>query len=153
MPNGDTVYENSGTVRYRGVEAEAHLTLGLGFTAVGNASLIRAIFVDSGMTSTLQRAGDTIPYAPNYLALAGVTYQNGPWGGSLLTKFLGTEYQGKNGSADGSLVLKRLRLTAAVNNLFDSDATTDNSGPSSQGPNLINVLAKRNYSLSFAADF
>ena len=126
------------------------------------------------MTSTLQRAGDTIPYAPNYLALAGVTYQNGPWGGSLLTKFLGTEYQGKNGSADGStyrvneysytnatatrtfdelLVLKRLRLTAAVNNLFDSDATTDNSGPSSQGPNLINVLAKRNYSLSFAADF
>ena len=44
VPNGDTVYENSGTVRYRGVEAEAHLTLGLGFTAVGNASLIRAIF-------------------------------------------------------------------------------------------------------------
>ena len=54
---------------------------------------------------------------------------------------------------DQLLVLKHLRLTAAVNNLFDSDAITDNSGPSNEGPNLINVLAKRNYSLSFAADF
>jgi iron complex outermembrane receptor protein len=96
------VYENSGGVRYRGIEAEAHLTLGWGFTAVGNASLIRAIFLQSDMTSKIQTTGDTIPYAPSYLALAGVTYQNGPWGGSLLTKFLGTEYQGKNGSADGS---------------------------------------------------
>jgi len=173
-PNGDTVYENTGSVRYRGIEAEAHLNLGFGFTAVGNASLIRAIFLQSDMTSSLQMAGDTIPYAPNYLALAGITYQNGPWGGSLLTKFLGTEYQGKDGSADGAAYrvspysytnatatrnfeelvgLKHLRLTAAVNNLFDSDAITDNSGASIEGPNLINVLAKRNYSLSFAADF
>ena len=100
--NGDTVYENSGSVRYRGIEAEAHLNLGWGFTAVGNASLIRAIFLQSDLTSKIQIAGDTIPYAPSYLALAGVTYRNGPWGGSLLTKFLGTEYQGKNGSADGA---------------------------------------------------
>jgi len=173
-PNGDTVYENSGSVRYRGIEAEAHLSLGAGFTAVGNASLIRAIFLESGMTAPIQMAGDTIPYAPNYLALVGVTYQNGPWGGSLLTKFLGMEYQGKDGSADGSTYrvnaysytnatatrnfeelfgLKHLRFTAAVNNLFDSDAITDNAGPSIEGPNLINVLARRNYSLSFAADF
>jgi iron complex outermembrane receptor protein len=172
--NGDTIYENSGSVRYRGIESEAHLALGGGFTAVGNASLIRAIYLDSDITSSIQVAGDTIPYAPNYLALAGFTYGNGPWSGSLLTKFVGREYQGKNGSADGSAYqvnaysytnltgtrdvehcfgLQRLRFTAAVDNLFNSDAITDNAGPSIGGPNLINVLARRNYSVSFAADF
>ncbi len=172
--NGDTVYENSGSVRYRGIESEAHLALGAGLTAVGNASLIRAIYLDSDITSSIQMAGDTIPYAPSYIALAGLTYGNGPWGASLLAKFVGTAYQGKNGSADGAIYrvnpysytnatgtrnfedfigLKHLRLTAAVNNVFDSHAITDNAGPSIEGPNLINVLARRNYSISFAADF
>jgi iron complex outermembrane receptor protein len=172
--NGDTVYENSGSVRYRGIESEAHLSLGAGLTAVGNASLIRATYLDSDITSSIQMAGDTIPYAPSYIALAGLTYGNGPWGASLLAKFVGTAYQRKNGSADGAIYrvnpysytnasgtrnfedfigLKHLRLTAAVNNVFDSHAITDNAGPSIEGPNLINVLARRNYSISFAADF
>jgi iron complex outermembrane recepter protein len=175
VQNGDTLYVNSGSVRYRGVETEGHVNLGLGVTAVANASLIRATFQQSGMTSPIEMAGDTIPYAPSYTGLLGLVYGQGPWGASLLTKFVGTEYQGKNGSADGGtyrvnaysytnatvtrnlidwLGAQRVRLTFAINNLWNSDAITDNAGPSIAAPNsnLLNVLARRNYMISVVAD-
>jgi iron complex outermembrane receptor protein len=173
--DGDTLYVNSGAVRYRGAETEGHVKLGAGVTAVANASLLRATFQQSGMTSTIQMAGDTIPYAPSYTGLLGLTFGQGPWGASLLTKFVGTEYQGKNGSGDGgtyrvnaysytnatvtrNLVdwpgVRNLRVTFAVNNLLNSDAITDNAGPSIAAPisNLVNVLPRRNYMISVVAD-
>lgn len=172
--NGNTLYVNSGRVWYRGIETEDNLALGGGFTAVANASIIRATFRDSGMTSPIQRAGDTIPYAPRYIGLLGVVYDHDRWSASVLAKFVGTEYQGKNGSADGAayrvgaysytnvtvgrdfgdvLRLPRLRATLAVDNLWNSNAITDNAGPSILGPNLINVLPRRSFILSLVADF
>jgi iron complex outermembrane receptor protein len=173
VENGDTLYVNSGSVRYRGAETELHFRLGAGFTAVANASLLRATFEQSGMTSGIQKAGDTIPYAPSYTGLAGLIYSAGPWGASLMAKFVGTEYQGKNGSADGAtykvvdysytnatatcnlprvVETKNARLTFAINNLWNSEAITDNAGPSIAGPNLVNVLVRRNYSISLVVD-
>jgi iron complex outermembrane receptor protein len=171
--NGNTYYINSGRVLYRGVEAEGHLSLGAGITAVANASLLHATFQEGDMTSTIQHAGDTIPFTPAYTGLLGLVYGQGPWGASVLTKFIGREYQGKNGSADGmtyrvtaysytnATVTRNLsnipgvlnaRLALALNNLWNSDAITDNAGPSIAGPNLINVLARRNAMLSVVAD-
>ncbi|HUN72298.1 MAG TPA: TonB-dependent receptor [Steroidobacteraceae bacterium] len=169
---GDTLYVNSGSVLYRGVEAEGHLQLGGGFAAVMNASLIRATFQDSFMTSPLQLAGDTIPFAPRYTGLAGLLYTRGRWRASLFAKFIGTEYQGKNGSADGAayrvgaysytnMSLTRfltdpqspheVRLTLSLDNLWNSDAVTDNAGPSATGPDLVNVLPRRNVMFSAVA--
>jgi iron complex outermembrane receptor protein len=176
VQNGDTLYLNSGSVRYRGVEAEGHVVLGAGLTAVANASLLRATFQQSDMTSSLQHAGDTIPFTPDYTGLAGLVYAEGPWAASLLAKFIGTEYQGKNGSADGSAYkvkaysytnatatrifaglpgIERLRLTFGINNLWNSHAVTDNAGPAiaSPNPDLVNVLARTNFTLSAIADF
>ena len=176
VQNGDTLYLNSGSVRYRGVEAEGHVVLGAGLTAVANASLLRATFQQSDMTSSLQHAGDTIPFTPDYTGLAGLVYAEGPWAASLLAKFIGTEYQGKNGSADGSTYkvkaysytnatatrifaglpgIERLRLTFGINNLWNSHAVTDNAGPAiaSPNPDLVNVLARTNFTLSAIADF
>ena len=174
VENGNTFYVNSGGVRYRGLETEDHIVIGGGLSAVGNASLLRATFLQSDMTSALQHAGDTIPYAPKYTALAGLVYRQGPWSASLLAKFIGTEYQGKNGSADGATYrvnaysytnatatrnfmglpgIENLRLTFGVNNLFNSHAITDNAGPSAVGPTLVNVLPRLNYMLSAVADF
>jgi len=171
--NGDTLYVNSGSVLYHGVETEGHLRLGAGVTAVVNASLLRATFQQSDITSPIERAGDTIPYAPDYTGLVGFVYGRDLWGASLLAKFVGTEYQGKNGSADGATyrvgsysytdatITRNLpdvlgtvngRLTLAINNLWNSDAITDNAGPSIVGPNLVNVLARRNFILSVVAD-
>ena len=172
IEGGDTLYVNSGSVLYRGVETEGRLRLGAGFSAVMNASLIRARFQDSSMTSSIQLAGDTIPFAPRCTALAGVLYDQGRWRGSLFAKFIGTEYQGKNGSADGASYRvgaysytnmsvtrfltdpqspNEVHLTLALANLFNSAAITDNAGPSVLGPELVNVLPRRNIMLSAVA--
>jgi iron complex outermembrane receptor protein len=148
--------------------------LGAGLTVIANASLLRATFQQSAMTSSIEHAGDTIPLAPRYTGLAGFVYAHGAWSASFLTKFIGTEYQGKNGSADGATYrvgaysytnatltrnlmglpgLENLRLTLAANNLFNSHAITDNAGPSAVGPNLVNVLPRTNFMLSVVADF
>ena len=177
VENGNTLYINSGSVRYRGVEAEGHVALGAGIMAVANASLLRATFQQSDMTSLVQHAGDTIPFVPDYTGLAGLVYAQGPWSASLLAKFIGTEYQGKNGSADGATYkvksysytnatatrnltglpgIENLRLTLGVNNIFNSHAVTDNAGLAAAGPpypNLVNVLARTNFMLSAVADF
>ena len=173
VQNGDTLYVNSGKVRYRGIESEGHFVIGGGLTLVANASLLRATFQQSDMTSSIQHAGDTIPFAPSYTALAGLVYREGLWSASLLAKFIGTEYQGKNGSADGATYrvgaysytnatltrnlvglpgIKNLRLTLAASNLFNSHAITDNAGHSAVGPNLVNVLPRTNFMLSVVAD-
>jgi iron complex outermembrane receptor protein len=120
--------------------------------------------------------GHTIPSAPSYTGLLGLIYVQGPWSESVLTKFLGTEYQGKNGGADGGtyrvnaysytnatvsrnlvdwLGVRRVRLTFAINNLGNSDAITDNAGPAIAAPtaNLVNVLPRRNYMISVVTDW
>ena len=169
---GDTLYVNSGSVLYRGVEAEGHLQLGAGFTAVMNASLMRATFQDSFMTSSIQLAGDTLPFAPHYTGLAGLVYTRDLWRASLFAKFIGTEYQGRNGSADGAtyrvgaysytnMAVTRfltdpqsphdVRLTLSIDNLWNSHAITDNAGPSVLGPDLVNVLPRRSIMLSGVA--
>ena len=106
-----------------------------------------------------------------------MVYAQGPWSASLLAKFVGTEFQGKNGSADGNVYrvkpysytnatatrnvkglpsVENLRLTLGINNLFNSHAITDNAGYTAAGPpgpNLVNVLARTNYTFSAVADF
>lgn len=169
---GDTLYVNSGKVLYRGVETEGHLLIGGGFTAVMNASLLRATFQDSFMTSSIQLAGDTIPFTPRYTALAGFIYARGLWRASMLAKFVGTEYQGRNGSADGAtyrvgaysytnmtvtrfltdpLAPQNVRLMLSIGNLWNSAAITDAAGPAVLGPELVNTLPRRNFMLSVVA--
>jgi iron complex outermembrane receptor protein len=169
---GNTLYVNSGGVLYRGIEAEGHLRLGAGFSVMANASLMRATFQDSFMTSPAQVAGDTIPFAPRYTGLAGLLYARGRWRASLLAKLIGTEYQGRNGSADGAtyrvgaysytnmsitrfltdpMSPHEVRLTLSLDNLASSDAITDNAGPSALGPELVNVLPRRNFMLAVSA--
>lgn len=148
------------------------MQLGAGLSAVMNASLMRATFQDSFMTSLIQHAGDTVPFAPRYTGLAGVLYGRGRWRASLLAKLTGTEYQGKNGGADGAtcrvgaysytnmsvtrfltepLNPHEVRLTLSLDNLWNSDAITDNAGPSAIGPDLVNVLPRRNVMLAVVA--
>jgi len=173
VQGGDTLYVNSGKVLYRGIEGEGHLSIGYGLTLVANASLLHATFQQSGITSNIEAAGDTIPFSPSYTGLAGLVYGMGPWSASLLTKVVGTEYQGKNGSADGGtyrvnaysytngtvtrtftgfINSVNARVELAVNNLWNSNAITDNAGPSITGPNLVNVLPRRNVMMSVLAD-
>lgn len=174
--NKNTVFLNNGRVRYRGLELEGSANLGVGLTAVANASVIRAQFGDPGLVSPAQQTGDTIPLAPRYTALVGVLYGNGPWSGSLLTKFVGAEFQAAGGSSAGPdrrvasyaytnatvsrnfdrwLGSRNVGLTFAVNNVFNQTPITDSAGRAAvgaSGPLLVNVLARRNYMISFRCD-
>jgi len=174
--NKNTVFVNNGRVRYRGVEAEGNASLGQGWALVANASVIRAQFRDAGLVSAAQQAGDTIALAPKYTALVGVIYQHDAWSGSLMTKFIGAEWQGAGGSSDGddrrvspysytnATVTRSLdgwfgshhaAITLGINNVFDQTPVTDSAGRAAVGaggPLLVNVLARRNYMVSFRCD-
>ena len=174
--NKNTVFLNNGRVRYRGVEAEANADVGFGWTVVSNASLIRAQFRDPGLVSSAQQTGDTIPLAPKYVGLLGALYKRGPWSGSALTKFVGTEFQGPGGSSDGGDrrvgAYSYTNLTVArslgewtgqhhavlgldINNIFNQTPITDSAGRAAIGPGgplLVNVLARRNYMVSVRCD-
>ncbi len=168
-----TSYLNGGKVRYKGLEFEGNAELGLGFSAVGNASVLSAKFQQSGMTNAAQLAGDDIPLVPKYTGLLGLVYQQAQWNGSLLTKFIGLQNQGRNGSSDGPnfqvaaysytnlslgrglddlLGLGHARLSFQVNNLEGRHPVTDTAGPSVAGPLNVNVLAGRNYTLSLSVE-
>lgn len=172
--DNDTVYTNAGGVLYRGLEAEGSVALLPWLRAFGNYSLLRATFQDSGMTSAQQQSGDTIPLAPRYTGLTGLAVETGPWSASLYAKFVGSQYQGKNGSSDGeafrvpaysytnaalwyslepSTLAHSVRLGVGVDNLWDSHSITDTAGPSKAGPQLINVLPVRSYRFMVTADF
>ncbi len=174
--NKNTVFLNNGRVRYRGVEAEANADLGFGWTVVANVSLIRAQFRDPGLVSSAQQTGDTIPLAPKYVGLLGAMYGRGPWSGSVIAKFVGTEFQGSGGSSEGSdrriaaysytnvTVARSLEewtgrhhavLGLDINNVFNRAPITDSAGRGAVGPSgplLVNVLARRNYMVSFRCD-
>jgi iron complex outermembrane receptor protein len=171
--NGNTQFVNNGKVRYRGIEVEGNADVGAGFTAVFNASVMRAQFRNAGVTSAAQQAGDSISFVPTYTGLLGVLYKNGAWSGSVLTKFVGAEYQGKNGSSDGEnfrvspysytsasvwrsldewVPTRHASVGLQIDNLFDRDAVTDKAGPSAAGPVLVNVLAKRGFTVAFRCD-
>jgi len=133
---------------------------------------MRATFQDSYMTSPIQLAGDTVPFAPGYTTVVGLLYGSRRWRASLLAKFIGREYQGKNGSADGATyrvgaysftnlsvtrfltdpsAAHEVHLKLSLDNLWDSSAITDNAGPSALGPDLVNVLPRRSLVVSVVA--
>ena len=170
---GNTQYVNNGRVRYQGIETEGNVQWGSGFSSFANASLMRARYRDSGITSAAQQAGDSIPLVPRYTGVLGLLYHSGPYSGSLTGKFVGTEFQGKNGSADGAnfrvdayhyssltiarslddwLGLEHASISLQVTNLENRRSITDTAGPSASGPLLVNVLAGRSFMLTLRAE-
>lgn len=170
--NKNTVFVNNGDVRYRGLEAEAVATLGGGFDVTANGSLLRATFGNDGMASPTQKAGDSIALVPAYTGFVGLFYRGGPWSGGVMAKFVGVEYQGAGGSGDGpdrrvaayhytNLSLTRTvdrvfgvsaaSVTLQVDNLENRTAVTDSAGRAAigaGGPLLVNVLARRSWTLA-----
>lgn len=169
--NKNTLFVNDGSVRYRGVEFEGNVELGMGFSGLVNGSVIRAEFRNDGIATAAQRAGDTIPLVPTYTGLLGLLYRKGPWNASVLAKLVGTEYQGTGGSSDGNdrrvapyhyvnLTLTRqlddwigrrnTTIGLQVSNLENRTPITDSAGRAAVGaggPLLVNVLARRSFTL------
>jgi len=150
--SSSATFFNAGGVRYTGAEVEGNVLLGAGFSLYGNASLNHAVFTQNGTGSQTWVSGDTISFVPKFTAAASLNYDQALWHANLTTKFIGSEYQGSNGEADGSIyqvgtysvtnmsiarefvnlssVIKHFRVTFGIDNLFDTHKITDNLGPS-----------------------
>lgn len=148
----NATYLNAGGVRYTGAEVEGNVLLGWGFSFYANGSLNKAVYKDNGVGSQTWLAGEEISFVPKYTAAISLNYDHDLWHGSLSTKFVGAMYQGSNGEADGALykvgsyavtslvlardivnvgpIVKNIRLSFGVDNLFNSHKVTDNLGPS-----------------------
>ncbi|WP_284280524.1 TonB-dependent receptor [Limnobacter litoralis] len=172
--NGNTVFTNLGHVRYRGVELEFKAEPVSRVRIFGNYARIFATFEDSGIVSSVQKAGDRLPLAPTFLGVAGLSTYYGPWSGALFTKIVGSEYQGRKGSSEGvnylmngwrsvSLSIFRQFTNDAghdpstvgllVTNLLNQHSVTDIAGPSVAGPNLVNIQQPRALAVSLSVPF
>jgi len=80
---GNTVFTNAGGAVYKGIETEATLYAGDGFSLYGNLT-----FNSARQKST----NDWMPNAPAQTAALGVIYDRGPLHGSLIGKFVGHQY-------------------------------------------------------------
>lgn len=80
---GQTLFYNAGGAIYKGLEGEATVSLGAGFSLYGNASINRA---------REKATNQWLPNAPNRTAAAGVLFDSGPWSASLLDKYVGVRY-------------------------------------------------------------
>ncbi len=165
--NNQTYFQNLGKVNYKGIEVEGETAITSSFRVFGNVSASKGVYADDVPGNSLQKSGDRIPLSPTYLGLIGLIYHVGPWELDTHTRFVGSEFQGKNGSSDGSsFAVHPYRFTNAgvsyhmasrplmayvnnasirlqINNLFNSQAVTDASGLSVTGDPLVNVLAPR----------
>ena len=117
----NAIFFNAGSVRYRGLEAEGNLLGGGGFSIYANGSINRGEYQEDGLASAGQKwkSGQIVSNVPRYTGVLGLLYQDHDWKASLLTKFTGSQYQGKNGEVDGPLTRSAptrsptLRLRAA----------------------------------------
>jgi len=147
----NATYFNAGGVRYTGAEVEGNVLLGAGFSLYGNASLNKAVFTQNGTGTQTWVSGQSISFVPKYTAAVSLNYDHALWHANLTTKFVGSDYQGSNGAADGSIyqvggysvtnmsvarefinpssVIKTFRVTVGLDNLFNTHAITDNLGP------------------------
>jgi len=149
----NAVFFNAGSVRYRGLEVEGNLLIGGGFSIYANGSINRGTYQEDGLASAGQawKSGQIVSNVPRYTGVLGLLYQDHDWKASLLTKFNGSQYQGKNGEADGALYQvgaysvtnftlargfdapfgfgKHADVRVGVNNLLNTHHITDNMGP------------------------
>jgi iron complex outermembrane receptor protein len=78
-----TLFYNAGGAIYKGVEGEATVELGRGFSVYGNASL----------NSAKEKAsGQWLPNAPDRTAALGLLFDSGAWSASLVDKYVGVRY-------------------------------------------------------------
>jgi iron complex outermembrane recepter protein len=80
---GNTVFTNAGGAMYKGVETEATVYAGLGFSLYGNLTFNSA---------KQKETNSWMPNAPQSTAALGVIYERGPLYGSLITKFVGHQF-------------------------------------------------------------
>ena len=151
LVGGGQAYQNGGTARYQGLEAEGTYSLINGFAAYGSGALISAKYIDGQFT------GLRVGSAPTFTLAGGLIYDDKTYFASLIHKVVGDSYgsngqKATTGTTNGDLnkipsynstdfaagirsdVLKRMgfgeraEFKVGVSNIFDNRPITDISG-------------------------
>ncbi|WP_419729771.1 TonB-dependent receptor [Lichenicola sp.] len=158
---GETSVFDEGGATYQGLETEATIGVGYGFSLYGNASLNRA---------RDHRSGAPVPNAPDATLAGGLLYRSGGWFGALTDKWVGARYGDTDRQAgldpfnqlDASIgrVLKPgyglpgVRLQLQAQNLLDSHEIDALAGYTvAQNTPLWFVQAGRSVWMTAAVDF
>jgi iron complex outermembrane receptor protein len=158
----NTYFFNEGGSTYEGIEAEASLGLGHGFSIYANGSLNH---------SKDKATGLELPEAPNSTAVLGARYDDGRFMASLVGKYIGSRYGdvGETIPMSGFTLatasvgyrfpidwakIKDVRLRFTVDNLFNKQGLADLSGytPINNLPMYWTIVG-RNYYLTATFDF
>lgn len=74
-----TQYENVGQSRQQGIELEGKIDLGAGFTGSANFTYLYGILGNTPASTTLNFAGDMIPFVPLDMGNIALSYDKGPY--------------------------------------------------------------------------
>ncbi len=108
VTNGLTTYENGGTARYQGIEAEGTYALFNGLAAYASGALMSAKYT-TGAYSGL-RVGN----APSHTFATGLIYDDQTYFASLLQKFTG-DYYGSGGQKASTIPVPGLNKVSGYN--------------------------------------
>jgi iron complex outermembrane receptor protein len=154
-------FYNLGAVKYKGVEAEGTYVVGFGLSVYANAS----------WNSARQQADQSwVPLTPDKTAALGVLYNQGPWQGSIIDKFVGVRYGdqgdtfrlGGYATADAAvnysltqsfMAVKNAKLGVTLQNIADRHSIYFYNGTSAIGAPLYFPLPARSFQVNLSASF
>lgn len=164
-----TCFQNTGGVKYNGIEGEATYYVGNGVSLYGNYAI---------NNYTMSNAGGYLTDVPKNTATAGVIYNQGPAYASLIAKEVGSRYgfaQDANGNPipfssftvtnfnshytfkDLGNWAKDVKVGFQINNIFNynnvyDSATNAADNVGANGTPMYFVYPERNYELSLSVD-
>lgn len=164
-----TCYNNTGGVKYNGVEGEGTYVLGSGMSLYGNYAI---------NNYSMSTAGATLQNVPKNTATAGLIYNQGPAYASLIAKEVGQRYSGVDYSVNpngnpipmGSYTIvnfassytfskddglgKNTKVGFQINNLLNKNsifASFANDASAAQNP-MFYTIPTRSFMVSLSAD-
>jgi iron complex outermembrane receptor protein len=136
-----TCYNNTGGVKYNGVESEGTYVLGQGMSLYGNYAI---------NNYSMSTVGGTLQNVPKNTATAGLIYNQGPAYASLIAKEIGQRYSGVDANNNAIPFASYTTVNFASSYTFSKD---DGLGKNTKvGFQINNLLNKNNIFASFAND-
>ncbi|OIQ94408.1 TonB dependent receptor [mine drainage metagenome] len=136
-----TCYNNTGGVKYNGVEGEGTYVLGSGMSFYGNYAI---------NNYSMSTAGSVLQNVPKDTATAGLIYNQGPAYASLIAKEVGQRYSGVDANNNAIPFASYTIVNFASSYTFSKD---DGLGKNTKvGFQINNLLNKNNIFASFAND-
>ena len=157
-----TCYNNTGGVKYSGIESEATYVLGEGVSVYGNAAI---------NNYAMSQAGGVLQNVPKNTAALGLIYNQGPAYASLIAKEVGQRYSGTdiNGNAvpmssytivnfatsyeiKDSALGKGAKIGFQVNNLLNNNSIYASFANDGAGNPMFYAIPTRSYMLNLSVD-